>query len=65
MPELSDDDLALIRQRYAAGHAALVQRIARAHGVGAECVEAIVHGRPWRHLVESAPAAVRDLFNDG
>lgn len=65
MPELTDDQLADIRQRYATGQAALLHRIAAAHGVSAECVEAIVHGRPWRHLAErGAGPVVRDLFDD-
>lgn len=61
---LTDDQLADIRQRYTAGLSALLQRIGNAHGVSPECVEAIVHGRPWRHLVDRDSAAVRDLFND-
>lgn len=64
MPEPSDDDLAAIRARYAVGVAALLDRIARRHDIGAECVEAIVHGRPWRHLVDRKDAAVGDLFGD-
>lgn len=65
MPELTDDQLDDIRRRHATGTAALLQRIATAHGVSAECVEAIVHGRPWRHLAEREGAAIRDLFGDG
>ena len=63
MPELTDDELADIRSRYASGHAALLRRIGQAHGIGAECVEAIVHGRPWRHLAASDSGAIRDLFD--
>jgi hypothetical protein len=65
MPELTDDQLADIRQRYATGHAALLHRIGAAHGISAECAEAIVQGRPWRYLAErSAGPAIGDLFDD-
>lgn len=65
MAELTDDDLADIRTRFALGHAALLDRIARRYGVGADCIEAIVRGRPWRHLVDQQDAATGDLFGDG
>ena len=37
-----------------------VQRIAAQTGLDVECVEAILSGKPWRHLV--TPRAMRDLF---
>lgn len=60
MPDLSDDQLADIRRRHNTGYAALLRRIADAHGINPDCVEAIAHGRPWRHLLDRPP--VPDLF---
>jgi hypothetical protein len=58
-PELTEDDLAEIRLRRGGG--ATITRIAARFGVGRACIEAIVLGKAWRHLV--AEKAAGDLFD--
>jgi hypothetical protein len=62
MPELTDEQLAEIRLDHRVGYDAFMQRLSKKHGVSPDCIEAIVHGRPWRHLAEREQLPLRDLF---